>query len=167
MDFASLESLYAQLNKDATESLIKEAHYLQEMGRDYIIKKIYSVYSPTKYARTGEILDAIRVKVIPNGNGLEASIYVSDDIMHSQSNWIEGVLTTAPWGMDYEPEHPMSHNGTMAKVIQYFAEGYGYGDARFGKSLDPMYEIAKYIDSGKAQGDLVNLLRQKGYQILS
>lgn len=165
-DFNSIEDFLIQAEKDAKEVLIKEAYYLQEMGRDYIIQKIYSVYSPTRYARTGEILDAIQVKVTPNSNGLEVSVYVSDEIMHKQSNWMEGVLTTAPWGMDYEPENPMSHNGTMSKVLQYFAEGYGYGDARFGKSLDPMYEIAKYVDSGQAQDDLMNMLKQKGYNIV-
>jgi len=168
MDFNSIEALYAQLEKDAKESLLQEGYKLQEKGRDYIIEKIYSTYTPEEdgYDRTNEFMNSIQVKYTPTSNGFELSIYISEEVQHSMSNWKNGTLTVAPYRLMYNSNEPESQNGSMAKVAQYFAEGWGYGEERFGKRLDVMLEIAKYVDSGEALKDIINHLQGKGYDIV-
>lgn len=165
-DFYSIEEAIAQIKKDSQEVVLKEAYKLQQKGRIYILEKIYKAYSdPTYYDRTGEFLNSIQVKVEPTNDGFEVLIYIADDIMHSQSNWKDGALTVAPTHIAMHPEMPESHDKTLAEVAKYFAEGWGYGEERFGKRLDVMLEISKYVDSGEALKDIISMLKSEGYDI--
>lgn len=155
-DFDSVEEALAQILKNTQEMAMKEAYKIQEIGHDYILEKIYSTYTPEEdgYDRTDEFLNSIQVKCKPTSNGFEITIFIAEDVQHAMSNWKNGVLTVAPRGLIYNSDQAESQNGSMTKVAQYFAEGWGYGEERFGKRLDVMLEISKYVDSGQALKDI-------------
>jgi len=145
-DFDSIESFYAQLQRDTGEMLRDEAEKIKGIIQDYVVTVIYSSYNPYVYNRTSELLNSIIIDYKIVGNEYIAEIKIDPNAMQSPSN---------SYNEDSLP---------ISTIAQMFADGYGY--ERGGEKMDMIGDTYEnYVATGDALKDIISMLKNKGYDI--
>lgn len=145
-DFDSIESFYAQLQRDTGEMLRDKAEKIKGIIQDYVVTVIYSSYNPYVYNRTSELLNSIIIDYKIVGNEYIAEIKIDPNAMQSPSN---------SYNEDSLP---------ISTIAQMFADGYGY--ERGGEKMDMIGDTYEnYVATGDALKDIISMLKNKGYDI--
>ena len=106
MDFNSIEEMRRQMIKNIEIGVRKALEKGQEKACEYIITQWYSVHHHKKYNRLKLMTESLKIEVIPNGDGVEGRLYITEE-MHPASN-------------SYNKEEI-----SFEKLYQWFADGFG------------------------------------------
>lgn len=145
MENSDLDRIYKEILKQVEVGMQEALDEGKRIAKEYMRDYLYGTYQPHLYKRlceNGGLLDAIKSRVILNGNNIIGELYIQ------------------------EGNHPQSrlNDRSYRALFDFFAEGHGY--ARDGVEIDVINNLEElWLESNKALNIILNHLKSQGFNI--